>query len=328
MILSKAPFRVSFFGGGTDYPLYYMENGGSVVSTAIDKYLCIVLRKSAPYSKHKYILKYSRIESVNNLEEIQHPAIREVLKYFEIDFGVELHVVADLPARSGLGSSSTFTVALIAAVVKLMGQSMTPDDVARLAIKIEQTLIDDKVGSQDQVAAAIGGFNKIEFMRGGSIRHTPIYLPTDVRRKLFGSMRLLYTNIQRSSSSVTTKQLQNTQNGSLDSYLRDLKSLTEAAYNDLLNSNISQFGSRLDQAWELKKHFTDNVTNTVIDDLYQKGLDHGAIGGKLLGAGNGGFLLFYVDDDQEENFDSAFSNEIVLKIKPSSTGVETKVIDA
>lgn len=327
MILSKAPFRVSFFGGGTDYPAYYMDNGGAVISTAINKYLCIIIRKSSPYSKNKYILKYSQIEAIDNLEDIQHPAIREVLKYFNVDFGVELHVVADLPARSGLGSSSTFTVALIAAVMKLLEIPTNPSELGRIAIYIEQTLIDEKVGSQDQMAAAIGGFNKIDFLTGGQIRYSPIYLPKNLREKLFGSMRLVYSNIQRSSSSVTEKQISNTKTGALDEYLKELKLLTEDTYHDLLNNNISKFGSNLNKAWELKKNFTDNISNNTIDHLYQKGIGSGAVGGKLLGAGNGGFLLFCVNEESVGVFDKAFENEIVLKIRPSDTGVETKKID-
>lgn len=327
MILSKAPFRVSFFGGGTDYPLYYMEHGGSVISTAIDKHLCIILRRSSPYSKYRYILKYSKIESVNDINQIEHPSIREVLRYFDVGFGVELHVIADLPARSGLGSSSTFTVTMIAAVLRLLGSSVSSEEIGRIAIEIEQNVLKEKVGSQDQIAAATGGFNKIDFLMGGNIRHSPIYLPQEIKVKLFSSMRLVYTNIQRSSSSVTGQQLENTKTGSLNSYLSELKKLTETVYEDLLQHDISHFGSRLNQAWELKKLFSDNITNNVIDEIYKRGMKAGASGGKLLGAGNGGFLLFCVADEYKDQFDREFNEATVLKIQPSNSGVQTRDIE-
>ena len=327
MILSKAPFRVSFFGGGTDYPSYYLEHGGSVISSAINKYLCIILRKSTLYSKYKYILKYSKIETVNEIHEIEHPAIREVLKYFNIDFGVELHVVADLPARTGLGSSSSFTVAMIAAVQKLLNIKASADDIGRTAIEIEQKIICEKVGSQDQMAAALGGFNKIDFLPKGHIKHSPIYLTEAVRHSLFRSMRLIYTNIQRSSSSVTDQQIKNTKKGTIDLYLSRLKSLTEKVYQDLLKNDISNLGECLNEAWELKKNFTTNITNNDIDKIYTKGLTAGAQGGKLLGAGNGGFLLFIVPEDALEQFEHSFSDQIIQKIASSSCGVEAKDID-
>lgn len=299
MIIARAPFRISFFGGGTDYPAYYKEHGGAVLNVSIDKYCYITCRYLPKFFEHSSRLSYSRTELVNCIDEIQHPSIRECLRFTKTLQGIELHHDADLPARSGLGSSSTFTVALLHALYTLQGQMVTKDRLAKNAIHVEQNLIGENVGSQDQTIAAYGGFNHITFSGNCSINVRPVILSPEKIEYLLDHLVLFFSGISRTASEVAKEQILKTPK--LGSELDHMKGLVDDALEVLQGkiSNFDDFGRLLHETWSLKKSLTKNISNSAIDDIYETGRAAGAIGGKLLGAGGGGFVLFYVQPDKK-----------------------------
>lgn len=325
---ARAPFRVSFFGGGTDYPPYYLIHGGSVISTTINKYLHIFIKPTTFMSRAKFIIKYSRVEYAESVDEIEHPAVREVLKYLNITNGLELNIMSDIPAGSGLGSSSVFTVALIGALSNMLNLGFENQEIARLAIHVEQNLMNEKVGSQDQYAAAVGGLNHFKFNSDGNIYNTPFFLPKLVRDEFFSNFYLVYTSMSRKNATVTIEQHEKMKTGELDSCLADIKIVTARAKSRLLQRDIDGFGELLNKTWELKKKFASNITNSVIDDMYAMGVQNGASGGKLLGAGNGGFMLFYVPSINRDKFLQKCKQENlkVLKIAPDYNGLQMKFL--
>lgn len=328
IIRSIAPYRVSFLGGGTDYPPYYLKHSGSVISTTINKYINIFLKPSTHFSRSKYIIKYSKIEMVNEIHQIEHPVVRAVFSYFELTDGVELNIMSDAPAGSGLGSSSVFTVALIGAVLQLKGQPCSNLEIARLAMMVEQKLLSEKVGSQDQYAAAVGGFNHIRFHTDGAIDHSPIYLPQKNSNAFFSNLFLVYTSKTRSANTVTREQNENLTSGSIDVYLNKMKELTKLGKQFLINGDFYEFGLLLNSAWQIKREFASNVSTLEIDELYQLGIQNGALGGKLLGAGNGGFLLFYVPSEKQDAFTKAImsNKNPYSKVLPDTLGHRVQIL--
>jgi D-glycero-alpha-D-manno-heptose-7-phosphate kinase len=310
MVITKTPFRISFFGGGTDYPLWFRENGGSVLSTSIDKYCYISCRYLPRFFEHNYRFVYSAIETVNNISEIKHPAIKGVLEWMKWSEGIEIHHDGDLPARSGLGSSSTFTVGLINALNAMKGKLTSKYDLAKEAIYVEQEVIKETVGSQDQIAAAYGGFNRIDFFDEKSFTVTPIVIPQNRLEELESHLLLFFTGISRFASVMAKSQLENFASKK-DELIRMHQMVPQAI--DILSNpdvEISDFGKLLDEAWQYKQSISSKVSNSEINNLYTAARKAGAIGGKLLGAGGGGFFLIFAHPDCHTEIKKALSHLI------------------
>ena len=276
-----------------------MEHGGIVMGAAINKYSYINARILPPFFSHKHRIVYSKQENIERIDEIKHPSVRETLRFLKVNQGVSIHHDGDLPARSGMGSSSAFTVGLLNSLYALRGRMATKEELMLHAIHIEQNMIKEAVGSQDQAFAAHGGLNAIHFFQNGKIHVAPIVLSPE-RLKSFNSRLLLfYTGISRVASEITPEQIKNTKKNT--KRLIEMKQLTLEAV-DLLTSgsDLNQFGQLLNEAWKIKKSLSTKISNSVIDDYYRRAIKAGAIGGKLLGAGGGGFLLFFVSEESQE----------------------------
>lgn len=298
MIISRTPFRISFFGGGTDFPAWYREHGGAVLATTIDKYCYLSCRYLPPFFEHRIRLVYSKIENCQSVDEITHPAVREVLRYLKIDRGVEIHHDGDLPARSGMGSSSAFTVGLLNALYALKGQMANKQQLAKESIEIEQDWLQENVGSQDQVATAYGGLNHITFLPNGEISVRPLTITVERMKELSSHLMLFYTGIARTSSTVAESYVNNVDNKKRQ--LRLLKDLVDESVAVLNGSqNINVFGELLHEGWLTKRQLSSEVTNSHIDEIYDCARSAGALGGKLLGAGGGGFILIFAPPDAQ-----------------------------
>jgi D-glycero-alpha-D-manno-heptose-7-phosphate kinase len=298
MIISRTPMRVSFFGGGTDYPAWYRQHGGAVLATTIDKYSYITCRYLPPFFEHKYSLVYSKIERRRHIDEIEHPAIREVIRYLKITRGLEIHHDADLPARSGMGSSSAFTVGLLHALYALTGRMPNKRQLATESVEIEQDILKETVGSQDQVLAAYGGFSHVTFQKHGDIIVTPITVSRERLQELKSHLMLFYTGIKRTASTIADTFVPN-----LDEKKRQLRVMNDLVVEatGILNSNedIRAFGELLHEAWQAKRTLSAQVSNADVDSLIDEARSAGALGGKLTGAGGGGFLLLFVPPERQ-----------------------------
>lgn len=301
MIISRTPFRVSFFGGGTDYPKWFRQHGGVVLATTIDKYCYISCRYLPPFFEHRYRIVYSRIETVKQIAEIDHPAVRAVLDTMKCETGLEIHHDGDLPARSGLGSSSSFTVGMINVLMALRGKHISKEEVAKLAIHIEQNVLKENVGSQDQVSAAYGGFNKIEFKPDESFRVTPVILPRERCDELQSHLMLFFTGLSRTASEIARSKIENI--AVKQAELTRMKEMVDEAMSLLQSEDrpISAFGRLLDECWKYKRSLSTQVSTQEIDQIYATAMKAGAIGGKLLGAGGGGFMLLFVRPEDQAN---------------------------
>lgn len=301
MIISRTPFRISFFGGGTDYPAFYEEHGGAVLSTTINKYCYITCRYLPPFFNYKYRIRYSTREETQTISEIKHPSVRECLNHVNLgDRGVEIQHNSDLPAMSGLGSSSAFTVGLLNALYALKGQLITKRSLALEAIHVEQDIIKENVGSQDQTAAAFGEFNKIEFGGVRKVWVQPITLEQSKRDFLQSHLMLLFTGFSRNASEIAAEQIKKTPEKI--SELKQMMSMVEEAVN-ILNGNqdnYTDFGRLLHDTWMLKRSLTPRVTTSQIDEIYEAARSAGVLGGKLLGAGGGGFLLLFAKPEMQQ----------------------------
>jgi D-glycero-alpha-D-manno-heptose-7-phosphate kinase len=319
MIISRTPFRVSLFGGGTDYPSWYLEHGGAVLGFAINRYCYITLRHLPPFFNYRHRIVYSRVEMVSELSEIEHPAVRAVLMDMGIEEGLEIHHDGDLPARSGLGSSSSFTVGLLNAVNALRGQMINKQTLASEAIRIEQDVIKESVGCQDQIWAAYGGLNRIEFSRQG-FRVLPIILPQQRGRDLVDHLALYFTGFQRLASDVAKQKLDNFANRQIQ--LTRMHAMVDEAVAILANGNcpMTAVGELLHEAWCLKKELSPVVSNGAIDEIYEQGRRAGAIGGKLLGAGSGGFFLFFIRPERRAALRKALNGLIEVSIDVDRDG--------
>lgn len=294
MIVTRTPFRISFFGGGTDYPTWYQQHGGVVLATTIDKYCYISCRHLPPFFEHKHRIVYSKIENVRSIAEIEHPAVRAVLNWARCEKGLEIHHDGDLPARSGLGSSSSFTVGLVNALYALEGKYISKEELASQAIHIEQKVIGENVGSQDQISAAFGGFNRIEFSQNDTFQVSPIILNRERLAELQGSLMLCFTGFSRFASEIAKSKIDNM--GKRQDELHKMKTMVDTAIDILQDPNtpIDEFGRLLDQSWRYKRSLSDKVSTPEIDQIYEEALKAGATGGKILGAGGGGFMLLFV----------------------------------
>jgi D-glycero-alpha-D-manno-heptose-7-phosphate kinase len=320
MIVSRTPFRISFFGGGTDYPTWFRENGGVVLSTAIDKYCYISCRNLPPFFEHKYRIVYSKIENVRNIAEIQHPAVRAVLDWLKCDKGLEIHHDGDLPARSGLGSSSAFTVGLINAIMALRGQYVTDEKLARDAIHIEQDVLKESVGSQDQISTAYGGFNRIQFMTDDTFKVTPVVLSSARVERLEQHLMLFFTGISRFSSDIAKSKIDNLRDRQTE--LRRMEEMVGEALNILgqQSESLDDFGRLLDESWQYKRSLSTKVSTPFVDEIYEEARRAGALGGKLLGAGGGGFMLFFVQPEQRNALRERLQKHIHVPFGFESSG--------
>lgn len=298
MIITKTPFRISFFGGGTDIPSFFNEYGGAVISTTFDKYAYVNVRHLPPFMPYYTELCYSRFERVNCVDDIEHPAIREAMRMLDIH-EIRLTYEGDLPARTGLGTSSTFAVAMLNAFYALKGKYVGKRKLAEDAIYLERELCKESGGWQDQIAAAYGGLNRIDFSNN-QFKVTPIIIHPEKKKLLNDSLMLFFTGISRFSSDVQKDTISN-QDKKL-AQLKEMLSLVDDAQSILesKHSDLNEFGRLLDHTWRLKRDTGGKISNNSIDALYERGLKAGALGGKLLGAGGGGFLLFYIEPDKKE----------------------------
>jgi D-glycero-alpha-D-manno-heptose-7-phosphate kinase len=298
MIISRTPFRISFFGGGTDYPTWFEESGGAVLATSIDKYCYISCRYLPPFFDHKHRIVYSRVENVKETSEIIHPAVKAALEFMKIEEGVEIHHDGDLPARTGIGSSSSFTVGILHALYALRGIMPTKVQLAMEAIHIERNILKENVGSQDQVVAAVGGFNKIAFDENGDFHVTPIALRKERLQLLQDHLMLYFTGFVRFSSEVAKTQVENTPKKKKE--LSSMQKMVDEVIS-LLNSStdMTDFGKMLHEAWMLKRSISERISTSQIDDIYETARAAGAIGGKLLGAGGGGFMLLFARPEDQ-----------------------------
>lgn len=320
MIISRTPFRISFFGGGTDYPVHYKKYGGAVLASSINKYCYINCRYLPPFFKHKHHIVYSKIELTKNISEIQHPSVRETLRYMDVKKGVEIHHDGDLPARAGLGTSSSFTVGLLNALYALKGKMVTKRQLALDAIHIEQNLIKENVGSQDQITAAFGGFNKIEFDCDEEFRVQPITLTEGKYKLLQDHMMLFFTGFSRTASDIAKEQIKKTPDRKKE--LTRMREMVDEGV-DILNGNnldLLDFGKLLHENWMIKRRLTSKITTPAVDKIYNDAISAGALGGKLLGAGGGGFILFFVEPERQQSVMKKMKNLLYVPFKFEKLG--------
>jgi predicted kinase related to galactokinase and mevalonate kinase len=321
MIITQTPFRMSFFGGGTDFPDFYREHGGAVISTTFDKYCYVNVRHLPRFFDYSTELSYARTERVKRVEDIEHPAIREAMKHLDMH-EIRLTYEADLPARSGLGTSSSFAVGMLNAFYALKGKYADKRKLADDAIFLERVLCNESGGVQDQIAASFGGMNRINFNAEGYTVN-PVIISPERKKLLNRNLMLFFTGFSRFSSDIQVaaeKNLKSKQN-----QLLEMLSLVDDAEKILTSkTDLEEFGRLLDYTWQLKRGITDKVSTDSIDAVYSRALQAGATGGKLLGAGGGGFLLFYVDPDKQENVRKALENLLYVPFEFENGG--TRVI--
>jgi len=308
MILTRTPFRISFFGGGTDYPAWCDRSGGDVLSTTINKYCYVILRYLPPFFDHKYRIRYTKREESQCIDDITHPSVRECLRYLKVTNGVEMVHTSDIPARSGVGSSSAFSVGFLNALHALKGEIITKRQLASEAIAVEIDVLKENVGLQDQVAAAFGGLNVIEFNANHSFVVSPVPVEPAKINFLEKHLMLFFTGFSRIANIIAEEQIKNTH--LLNSELDQMKDIAFRAIN-ILNSHggdILEFGNLLDETWRIKKGLTTKITTIEIDAIYSKARSAGALGGKLLGAGGGGFILLFVEPELQSRVRAALSN--------------------
>ncbi len=309
MIISRTPYRISLFGGGTDYPAWYRQHGGTVLSVTINKYCYLTCRYLPPFFEHRFRVVYSRIEDCRSVGEIAHPAVRSILQFLKFERGLEIHHDGDLPGRSGMGSSSAFTVGLLNALYVLRGETPDKPRLARESIHVEQELLKETVGSQDQVCAAYGGLNLIQFHRDGEVEVQPVNLPEERLSELQEHLMLFYTGIKRTASDIAATYV----NG-IDAKEAQLKTMSRFVSEALAilreGGGMDAFGRLLHRSWESKRSLSDRVSNARVDQFYAKAIAAGALGGKLLGAGGGGFLLMFVPPDRRVAVRAALSDLI------------------
>jgi len=303
MIISRTPFRISFFGGGTDFPSWYRENGGAVISTTIDKYCYISCRLLPQFFEYRHRFVYSKAEQVDEIDEIIHPSIRETLRFFGIDEGLELHHDGDLPARTGLASSSAFTVGLAHALYALKGKMVPKKKLALDAIHIEQNMIRENVGSQDQVAVAFGGLNRISFSGDHNIEVNPVTINREKVRQFQDHLLLFFTGFARSASKIEKEKIKKVHKNK--DVLKEMYGMVDESVKILSDGDIIDFGKLLHENWLLKKSLSDKVSTNYIDYIYDIATKNGAISGKVLGAGGGGFILFFVRPEDRDRLKEA-----------------------
>jgi len=298
MVITCTPLRISFFGGGTDYPVWYREHGGAVLATAINKCCYITCRRLPPFFEYHSRVSYSRVENVVKNNEIVHPSVRACLEFMNMNEGLEIQHVADLPARTGLGTSSAFTVGLLLGLYALKNQMRDKHSLNADAIHVEQEIVKEAVGSQDQTSAAYGGFNRINFAADGTIEVNRILAAPSRLADLESHLALFFTGFSRTASEIATEQVKITPHKKKE--LETMYQLVGEAESIVASPNrsLDEFGKLMHESWQIKRTLTQKISNANIDEIYEAGLSAGALGGKLLGAGGGGFMLFYVPPEK------------------------------
>ena len=326
MVISRTPFRISFFGGGTDYPAWYRQHGGAVLAATINKYCYLSCRYLPPFFEHRIRVVYSKIEDCKAIDEIAHPAVRGILRFLKFDRGLEVHHDGDLPGRSGMGSSSAFTVGLLHGLYALRGQVVSKQQLARESIHIEQEILQETVGSQDQVCAAYGGLNQIHFHQNGDVTVQPITLAPERLRRFNAHLMLFYTGIKRTASDVAASYV-----SGLEAKAGQFKLMKELLDESLkilsAGKSLAGFGELLHRAWEAKRSLSGKVSNAQVDAYYESARAAGALGGKLLGAGGGGFLLLFVTPTRQAEVRRSLSRLIEVPFEFEFSGSQIIFFD-
>ncbi len=326
MVITQTPFRMSFFGGGTDFPGFYNEHGGAVISTTFDKYCYVNVRHLPPFFEYSTELSYSKIERVKNIDEINHPSIRECMRYLDMR-DIRLTYEADLPAKSGLGTSSSFAVGMLNAFYSLKGKYKSKRELADDAIYLERELCNEAGGVQDQIAVAFGGFNRIDFSADG-YQVTPVVMSNERKEILNDNLMMFFTGFSRFSSDIQTS----TQAVLKDktAQLLEMYSLVDTAQGILTdkNSDLNDFGRLLDHTWKLKRGITTRISTNSLDEIYEKAMSAGALGGKLLGAGGGGFFVFYVEPEKRKYVMQALDKLLYIPFRFEDSGTRVIYFDA
>jgi D-glycero-alpha-D-manno-heptose-7-phosphate kinase len=319
MIISRTPFRISFFGGGTDYPVWFREHGGAVLATTIDKYCYISCRYLPPFFDHKTRIAYSKIEHAKTNADIEHPAVRGVLQYLNVSEGVEIHHDGDLPARTGLGSSSSFTVGLLHSLYALRYRMPSKEELARIAIHIEQDVLQEAVGCQDQVMAAHGGLCRVNFFQNGEIGYTPIVMNPERLAQFQDHLLLYFTGFSRTASEIAKEQIERTKQRRVELFA--MLQLVQEGISVLVGErDLSEFGELLHEAWMVKRSLTSKITTPLIDEIYETAQRAGALGGKLLGAGGGGFMLLFAKPEIHGQIRSALPGLLEVPFRFEALG--------
>jgi D-glycero-alpha-D-manno-heptose-7-phosphate kinase len=319
LVITRTPYRISLFGGGTDHPGWYKSHGGEVISFAIDKYCYLTTRALPPFFDHKYRIAYSKVEHVKKIDEIKHPAVREVIRKFGPEHGLEIHHDGDLPARSGVGSSSAFAVGLIHSLAILQNREVTPEWLASESITLEQHDLRENVGSQDQIACALGGMNYLKFGDQPDWVATPITLGIDHQEAIEDRIVLIYSGITRTSSDVQASLMTD-----LDKKIGVMNRTVELAREcrQLIESkgDLDLIGEMLNESWSLKKQMNSDSVTASLEELRRQSAQAGALGGKILGAGGGGFCMFWVKEGGRDEFLNRFNMGTYVPVRISSEG--------
>jgi D-glycero-alpha-D-manno-heptose-7-phosphate kinase len=319
MIITKTPYRISLFGGGTDHPAWYREHGGEVISFAIDKYCYLTSRVLPPFFDHKYRIAYSKVEMTKTIAEIQHPAVRGAVRKYCPNLSLEIHHDGDLPARSGVGSSSAFAVGIIHSLSLLQNRVLSNSELADEAIKLEQIELNENVGSQDQIACALGGLNHITFGGKPEWRSNPISISDAKKKEIEYRTILIYTGLQRSSSDVQANLLIDLDKKTT-TMQRTIELTRECRQVLTAGLDLDQIGEMLVESWSLKKAMNSQAITPALENVWEKSQQAGALGGKVLGAGGGGFCMFWVKVGMREEFLERFNFGTHVPIKISDTG--------
>lgn len=327
MIITRTPMRISFFGGGTDYPVWYREHGGSVLSTTIDKSCYITTRWLPPFFEYHSRISYSKVENVSSNDKIEHPSVRACLQHLGIDAGVEVHHVADLPARTGLGTSSAFTVGFLLSLYALKNQMRDKHALTAEAIHVERDLLQETVGAQDQASCAHGGFNRINFHTNDAIEVKRMLAPPSRIAELQDHLALYFTGFSRTASEVAKEQVKATPNRKKE--LTEMHQMVDEAEAIVANPSrsLDEFGRLLHHNWQIKRSLTQMISNSSIDEIYDAGLSAGALGGKILGAGNGGFMLFFVPPEKKNALRLRLKNLLCVPFAFSDRGSDVVVYE-
>jgi D-glycero-alpha-D-manno-heptose-7-phosphate kinase len=326
MVITSTPLRISFFGGGTDYPVWYRQYGGSVLATTINKCCYITCRRLPPFFEYHSRVSYSKVENVRRNDAIEHPSVRGCLQFLGVEEGLEIHHVADLPARTGLGTSSAFTVGLLLGLYALQDRMRDKQGLAADAIQVEQELLQEAVGAQDQVSAAYGGFNRINFQTDGSIEVKRILTAPSRLAELEEHLALYFTGFARTASEIAQEQVRMTPQRTFE--LNNMLQLVNEAESIVTSPGpLDEFGRLLHESWQIKRSLTQRITNSNIDAIYEAGLSAGALGGKLLGAGGGGFMLFFVLPERRQELRERLKKLLCVPFSFSNRGSSVVVYE-
>lgn len=326
MIISRTPFRISFAGGGTDLREFYSKEEGQVISTGIDKYIYVAVKRQTAISEYKFRINWSKVEFKDHIEDIEHPIVREALKIMDMDFPLEISTFADIPSNTGLGSSSSFAVGLLHALFALKGKMVTKGTLADMAAHLEIDVLGRNIGKQDHYAAAYGSLNVFTFHKDGTVSVDPVFYRPETKAEIERHLMLFYTALKRDANEIL--QTQRAKTDEKRQVLSEMKSLV-APLRELLSSgnDLREFGQTLHRGWLLKKSITDEVSSSQIDEYYERALKAGALGGKLLGAGGGGFLLFYVEPKNQSAVADCLKDLYQLPFKFENTGTRITYYD-